>query len=598
VLRKLLLAVALVLAAPVAAWAHAETGPIPLTTPNTAPANLHGFLLRADDPVVHQFPRTPAFVWDLIRQPGHYEFQLATDRVFDDSSVLYENDELTAPATTVPLQLPWMTGQPYALWARVRFVGNDGKTTPWSDPYGFNMRWDASDVPQQLPAPNGLVRWSPVEGATAYDVMYTDFHPTSIFETTTNVADEREYYTFFPNGGIGAVHWRVRAIRYVDQQNPLKNALPRAVAGPWSPVYTSVNTPQSAGPLTPIATISDTYDQIGQPAQPHELTPGFAWSGTELAAGTYNVGSPLYRVLVYSDADCVNKVFTGAVVGSPAYVPRAWGGPMALPSDTKQLAIWQGGQLTVKYGGSEGANVFDAENSKEVTNEDIAKFSGQATTVALPNGSATDTVQRQLAEVDLWDSGWPTSRYYWTVVPVQARAVFPENYKAGDPVPLEYHDAAVGQDACQAGRVMSFGKISQPVLAGSGAPYVSGITPTGRMVAAVTPKPVIHDSPLVAWEPAVGAQSYEVQWSRTLYPWKDVNQGQLKPTPATSVVLPITQPGTWYYRVRGINPSLPPGAQAMTWSTPVAIKISGQVWKVVPTKSAAAATPSKSAKSR
>ena len=38
----------------------------------------------------------------------------------------------------------------------------------------------------------------------------------------------------------------------------------------------------------------------------------------------------------------------------------------------------------------------------------------------------------------------------------------------------------------------------------------------------------------------------------------------------TSAILPLA-PGTWYYRVRGYNYSLPTGAQAMSWSDPQAI---------------------------
>jgi hypothetical protein len=100
------------------------------------------------------------------------------------------------------------------------------------------------------------------------------------------------------------------------------------------------------------------------------------------------------------------------------------------------------------------------------------------------------------------------------------------------------------------------------------------------MVASATKVPTLHDSPLIAWQPAVGATQYEVQLSRTSYPWR---RSWDHYTPATSIVLPLAAKnvGTWYYRVRGINPALPKGAQAMTWSKPVAIKISGDRFVVV-----------------
>src|SRR5205823_10621623 len=131
--------------------------------------------------------------------------------------------------------------------------------------------------------------------------------------------------------------------------------------------------------------------------------------------------------------------------------------------------------------------------------------------------------------------------------------------------PIEYHGTAVPEGACEAGLGMSFGKVSQPVVTQAGTPWVSGLSPDGRMVASASKDPTVHDSPLVAWEPAVGATTYEVQLSRKSYPWKTTWSST---TAATSIVLPLnrTQTGAWWYRVRGINPALASGAQAMTWS--------------------------------
>ena len=76
---------------------------------------------------------------------------------------------------------------------------------------------------------------------------------------------------------------------------------------------------------------------------------------------------------------------------------------------------------------------------------------------------------------------------------------------------------------------------------------------------------------------------YEVQWSKTRYPFrpaadKSGSAGRL--TTATAAVLPLA-PGRWYYRVRGINWSLPSGAQAMSWSDPVAVRIVKPTFRVV-----------------
>jgi hypothetical protein len=564
-LRKVSLAAAmLVLVLPGAARAQ------------SAPHGLRGFLLRADEPLAHEFPRTPSFVWQSVHRPGAYEFELSMSRTFDDSQILFRKAGIAQPALAVPLQLPWMTGKPYALWAHVRFKGKDGKTTAWSAPFGFDMRWRDADVPSSRPAPLGLVRWKPVEGATAYEVLYTDPTPSASFYTTTNVADQREYWTFHESAVFGSsVHWRVRAVRYVDPDHPLPNGIPPVSYGPWSAVQTTVIPPAPllSGPLTPSQAISDVVDAPGAPAKAHELMPGFAWQG-QVAIPGLAVGSPLYRVYVSTDDSCVNTVFTGAVVGSPAYAPRISGGPLALPQNTKDLATWQGGRF--KLGGSEG-DAIDVTGAKAVTNEDPTKPVGGAATESAEEAATLNG--RAIAHTDLWDSGWPNGRYYWTVVPVATTLKALDDASASSTQPLQYSDTAAPQDACQAGRSMSFGKVSAPVVTESATPFASGIRPDGRMTAAVKRTPRFHGTPLVAWEPATGAQTYQVQWSKTRYPWKTA--GTPIETPATAVVLPLRKPGRWYYRVRGVNPSLPSGAKTMTWSAPVALEISGDVFSIV-----------------
>jgi len=298
----------------------------------------------------------------------------------------------------------------------------------------------------------------------------------------------------------------VRALRYIDDKDLLKNGLPRVSYGPWSQTFTSV------------------------------------------------------------------------IVG----------GPLALPGSTTTLTDWNA-QPYFLTSGDEG-KTFDATGhavkSTEVAGSSVStgasggtgSGSGSGTGGSSTSGGATSGATD--ANVDLWDSGWPNGRYYWTVVPVIAAS-------SGKPTAgatgtsIEYDDAVVPQDQCEAGIGMSFGKVSQPVVtAGSSTPWVSGLAPSGRVIASASKVPAVHDSPLVAWEPAVGATTYEVQVSRKSYPWKTTWSTT---TAATSVVLPLgtTQIGTWSYRIRGINPALPAGAQAMSWSKPVRFGITGDSFVVV-----------------
>jgi hypothetical protein len=571
-MKRLIVILAAFLVFVPAAAANYDAGPKPFHATTSAPEGLHAFLLSPNEAPQKYYPRTPSFAWSPVgvRGAGTYDFELSMDRAFNDASVLFNYTGLTIPAVSVAHQLPWMTGLPYALWAHVRWVSKDGKlTTAWSTPFGFNMRWTDSDYPQQLPAPEGLIRWKPIEGATRYEVLYPDINGTKSFETTTNVADEREWYTFHNAlawGAWSSVRWRVRAIRYIDPADSLRNNLPRVSFGPWSKVFTSVNPPMALGTLAPTATVSDVWDTPGHAAA-HELTPGFAWTPSLPMLGDIgSVGSSLYRVYIFTDDHCVNQVFAGSIVGSPAYAPRTFGGPIALPSGTKSLGDWMNPPYLMDRGAE--PNAFDATGHKVVSNESPGKGA------ANPETGVAD------ANVDLWDSGWPNGRYYWTVVPVIASSMGVFDPKSSD-LPIQYHDGAVAQDQCESGRGMSFGKVSQPVVtAGSNVPWVSGLAPDGRVIASASKVPAVHDSPLVAWEPAVGATTYDIQLSHKSYPWKTTWSTS---TPATSVVLPLGKAavGTWYYRVRGINPALPVGAQAMSWSNAVRLRVTGDSFVVV-----------------
>src|SRR5207302_398998 len=138
--------------------------PAAQTAPPTAPSGLRAFLLRADEPVLDAFPRTPSFAWAPYENARTYDFELATSKNFDDSTIVWSTAQraraLQVPAIAIPVALPWMNGNPYALYAHIRAHTATG-VTRWSTPFGFNMRWNA--LPQQLlPDIPGLVRWTPV----------------------------------------------------------------------------------------------------------------------------------------------------------------------------------------------------------------------------------------------------------------------------------------------------------------------------------------------------------------------------------------------------------------------------------------------------
>jgi hypothetical protein len=533
-----------------------------------APTGVHAFLLRVDDADKTTFSRTPSFAWAPYEGAQSYDFQLATSTKFDDRTLAWSTESLGAPlrvpAVAVPLALPWMSGdataaRPHALYARVRARLTKGASR-WSAPLGFDTQ---GDRPKQiLPDIPGLVQWTPVDGATSYEVWFVNVVLNGIegkvISTTTNVADEREYYSFHQDPSwSGTVLWRVRAVRQI--YGALPNALPAVSYGPWSNTFLSTNPPVSNGALlTPTKSVSDILvDNTGATA--HQLTPGFAFDGSVARNGG---NGELYRVYVATDRQCVNVVYRGAVVGSPAYAPRI-SGPLKLPGSVKDVAK---ARVTFLDDGSEGAT-FTADSEPVLTSEqgDDSAAGAGAPAGGTSAASTSASVPAEFASagpfVDLWDLGRPNSRYWWTVVPV--RIVVTEDKVA-------YQDVDSPQDACEAGVVQELARTSEPATTTSVSPFASGLSRFGELVAARTLAPTFYRTVLIAWQPAKSAVGYEVQWSRTRTPWR--TKGSLF-TAATSTMLDRLTPGVWFYRVRGIDPYIPGPTKQMAWSTPVKVTI-------------------------
>ena len=611
------------------------------------PTGLHGFLLRADEPIVHSFPRTPSFAWNPVAGAVRYQFQLATSSAFRENGIVSSLSNLSTPVAAPRSTLPWTSNN---LYARVRALFRNGASA-WSASFAFDMTPPAPPAPLAIPAGGaGLLRWTPVEGADAYEVWLIDIPKK---ETVyTNVLDEREFYTFHRDAQwSGTVRWRIRALRIDRNPQDRANGLPAVGFGPWSPVYLSTNDAYTGGPITLLGTVSDVSSDGGAGSDAHRLMPAFLFSGDEAMDGTQ---AELFRIYVSTDKDCLNTVFVSAIVGGPAYAPRPYG-PLPLPTTPEQIPDARSSFMS-SDGPEPQGYMFDG--SKVSTTESLS----QATpTTAVPSdqdtgsSGSTSSAPAQLslsgdlgAPVDLWDTDWPNGGYYWTVIPVEAvspgslsttvampgsavnattipvssafefqsgdtvligttgnqeaatvTAVQAPNltvaaplkftHGVGEPVTrtggnLQYRDLELPQDVCAEGRVMRFGKDSEPSLTAAGDLFASGLSSSGRLVSAHSTSK-FYGNPLVAWTPAFGAYAYEVQWSKTRYPFKPQpdpeNQNALGTmTFGTSTVLPL-KPGTWYYRVRGFGFSLRTGSQEMSWSDPAKIVVAKPKFKVV-----------------
>ena len=90
--------------------------------PPAAPTGLRAFLLRPSEAVTHEFSRTPSFSWLPVRGAMRYEFELSKTPSFSEAGTFWSDEKLKTPAVSVPVALPWLTGNPYAVYARVRAI--------------------------------------------------------------------------------------------------------------------------------------------------------------------------------------------------------------------------------------------------------------------------------------------------------------------------------------------------------------------------------------------------------------------------------------------------------------------------------------------
>jgi hypothetical protein len=562
---------------------------VPSAAAASAPTGVHAFILKAteaEEPT-RTYHRTPAFAWNPVRGASRYEFQVSSSRRFSENSIVWESEGLVSPVTTIPVTLPWTTGSPYSYYVRVRaHTGED--VTPWSDRYGFRLR--APAPPQSLssganPTP-GMIRWTPVEGATAYEVTFLyalGEAESKKIKTASTAADLREFYAFHNDlasrtmvDGTPAnfIRWRVRAVR--ELEGKALNDIPTVSYGRSTGTILTIEPPLATTSIQLAGAVSrsgsaDVLTGIGNVGpSAHELVPGFWWSGSRAlngqggvcpqAVAPFGVTCPLFHVYVFTDEDCVNRVHVSDLVGSPAYVPRLTG-PLELPSSTIKLGAAAG--LLLNDSEETEGKVFDAHGQQLYAAGTDPNLPTEEIPEDAPEGFKPDR------RSGLWDSDNDDGRYYWTAVPAVPR-VTPDNT-------VEYYDVEFAEDMCQSGQVGIFRKTSEPVIErANDVPFLSGMTLAGQIRGATTDKPRFYGRVVVAWKPAAGATKYQVQWSRKAAPFRPVG-GVV--TPSTAAVM-NPDPGVWYYRVRGIDMSLPTKNRGMSWSDTQYVKIEPRTFSV------------------
>ncbi len=282
--------------------------------------------------------------------------------------------------------------------------------------------------------------------------------------------------------------------------------------------------PWSATYSTPIAirksgglkTVS-TGPAPSQSAVAHKLQPVFLFPTADRAT--------LHHVYVASDVSCKKLVLNSAVIRGSAFTPRS------------------------------GQHVAKSGHQAPVNDGPVLTKAGKA---VVPSEAGTGAAGGW-ARVDL-----STGRYFWTVVPVERKANG------------SYQDTVAPEVACRTTKGVVVRGAGKPALGTSSGTFATGLSPLGSLFSSSSAQGRFYGPPLVAWRPVTGATRYEVQWSRSENPWRTV--GTTK-TFATSSVLPLN-PGTWWYRVRGLNSSAQ-GEQRMSWSKPVSLSIATPTFAIV-----------------
>ncbi len=315
------------------------------------------------------------------------------------------------------------------------------------------------------------------------------------------------------------------------------------------------------------------------------MTPAFVFTGTQDAAGnTYG----LYRVYVFSDKQCVNTVFRGAIVGSPAYAARNKG-TLKLPTDDE-------GRRRCREARSSSVGDEPARRTRPRGIAARARERGRQRRLppARRGSSSSSGTSGSPRDSAPGDAGRSRRRTATGRRSSCSRAAGRTDASTGRSCPVKQVPkvgerrqdrarSATPTPSCrrtpaQPGACSPSARPRRPVVAGQGTPYASGLSPTGRLIASAGSKP-FYGHP--ARRLAARARRGHVRGRVVAHALPVARrQARRRSTAAPRRRLPL-KPGTWWYRIRGINSALPAGHQTMTWSQPLQLKVAKPKFRLV-----------------
>ena len=501
------------------------------------------------------YSRTPSFTWQPGQRctGGHYQFQIATSQSFQDATLVFKDMNVAQPAETVPRQLPWMTGEPYALWARVRWISNERpsgdaveQAVRVQHPVGRQTRFRSS-----FPRPRGSSagRRSTARPPTRCCI------PTSMPAAVVPDHDERRR-----RARVLHLPQRARIRRRSTgasarsatsgSSRARRNGLPAVSYGPWSPVFTTVNTPQTTGDAasrpTPSRT-SGTRQARPARASAHARVRLDAVRARDLGGHRPGI-EPLPRLHLHRQELRQPHLHRARSSAHPPGRHERIGGPMPLPGDTDDARPGPDGAAVPHRVRLRGHPPSTPPARPVVSNETAGSQVGsqrrapppdrrrsapprparprsRASISGIPAGPAGASTGRS--------SRSPSSTRSWPQVSTPSSSSS-SSASSSSSIVVELRlerrrRRPTTTWPCRRTPVspalgMSFGKVSQPVVTA-----VRDAVPLGRRARPAGPSAVgrpdaRRSSPRRSprGSRSIGATKYQIEMSRSLYPWHAV----------------------------------------------------------------------------
>ena len=441
------------------------------------------------------------------------------------------------------LALPWFTGKPFALYAHVRAVTARRCDAPGAGPSASTFAGTTTPVPHDRASPGSSAgRPSRAPPATTSGTRTSG---SVVARRTPTSPTMRELYTFHLEASWWQiVRWRVRA-GAAGPRCPSERPARQSPTGPGARSTPPRTRPSSSGKLQPARCRLRRGEHRARRAASHSAHAGHDVRRRHRRRRARSTGS---SVRTPSPTATASTSSSAARSSAAPRTHHASSWPAQAPRRTTRSSTSATRGDPPERRESKTAKTYMADGTPVIGERDAAR--GRNRAARRPSGRRharpPATSGRSCRSASLLDESGA----------------------------FEYYDAESPQDACESGRIgdasaRTRGRRSPPAVP----PFVSGLSPKGRLLAQAGRRPVVYSTPLVAWRPVVGASGVRGRSGRGRST-RGVSRG-------SSFTFARRRPSSqldrrrWYYRVRGLN-AAQVGTPAMAWSAPVASRSSAR----------------------